>query len=697
MYEWIAETFGVGEGIAKAMSFIIALAIVFGLIGLVLFVLRQLTGNRIATGRNRQPRIAVMDAMHIDTRRRLLLVRRDNVEHLILVGGPTDVVVEQAIVRGTPVSASYPRQAQVGPQYGTPPYEGESDPYAAQQGWAPQPVAPQPVAAAAGLPPQPQMSAPQPVEPVAPVAPAPAARASSLRQSPQEAALAALRGRSTTPRIEEAPQDPDSADNVKSLRPRIAALTEPLRRVAPDPQGAPQPAPRPASAPSVAAPQAAAMAPSQAQAQSQVQSQQETSRAAVRATEGLAAAASSLTSKAGSSVAAAGAAVADLARSLSRSSERTAPVQEPEVKRQLTPPSSGPAARARTAYPNALAAQSAPADTSAGAEVKAADAAAPQAPAPDVRSPAQPQAAAQVTQPQPQAAAQAAQPQPQAAPVQTSAPTVRGFAGFPAQPRPQAGADSAAQAGQTVEPVAAAPAVSLQTPPQPRPAAIGEVRLTPPAPASTSVAAPVGPAQVQSQAQSSTETLAQSPAQSPAQVQATPAAPAISSEVRLTPLGAAAPAAVAAATGVEAEVGNDGASDDIFDVLRPEPRAAATQSVAEAATLAELTVAPPLDAEPVAQPLAQTQTPPVVTVAAQPTPAAQVIPEIRLSPADLVAAVSQPAGESAAPDVAPLQAPGRAPAVEVSPAPANRDEAGVNAIEEEMARLLSEIGVQGRK
>lgn len=34
MYEWIAETFGVGDGIARAMAFIIAMAIVLGLIGL---------------------------------------------------------------------------------------------------------------------------------------------------------------------------------------------------------------------------------------------------------------------------------------------------------------------------------------------------------------------------------------------------------------------------------------------------------------------------------------------------------------------------------------------------------------------------------------------------------------------------------------------------------------------------------------
>ncbi|MEH0069575.1 hypothetical protein V6L77_03245 [Pannonibacter sp. Pt2-lr] len=141
MYEWIADTFGVGDGIARAMSFIIALAIVFALIGLMVYFLRQFTGNRINAGRNRQPRIAVMDAMNIDARRRLLLVRRDNVEHLILVGGPTDVVVEQTIIRGTPVAANYQRQLA---GYGAPDYDAGDSP-------VPAPAAP-PVAAMTASP-----------------------------------------------------------------------------------------------------------------------------------------------------------------------------------------------------------------------------------------------------------------------------------------------------------------------------------------------------------------------------------------------------------------------------------------------------------------------------------------------------------------------------------------------------------------
>ncbi len=39
----------------------------------------------------------MLDAAAVDTRRRLVLIRRDDVEHLILIGGPTDVVIESRI------------------------------------------------------------------------------------------------------------------------------------------------------------------------------------------------------------------------------------------------------------------------------------------------------------------------------------------------------------------------------------------------------------------------------------------------------------------------------------------------------------------------------------------------------------------------------------------------------------------------
>ena len=41
----------------------------------------------------------MIDAATVDGRRRLVLIRRDNIEHLLMIGGPTDLVVEPNIVR----------------------------------------------------------------------------------------------------------------------------------------------------------------------------------------------------------------------------------------------------------------------------------------------------------------------------------------------------------------------------------------------------------------------------------------------------------------------------------------------------------------------------------------------------------------------------------------------------------------------
>src|SRR5262249_61867671 len=54
---------------------------------------------------------AVIDAAPVDSRRRLVLIRRDNVEHLLLIGGPSDVVVEPNIVRAASARDTQPPRA----------------------------------------------------------------------------------------------------------------------------------------------------------------------------------------------------------------------------------------------------------------------------------------------------------------------------------------------------------------------------------------------------------------------------------------------------------------------------------------------------------------------------------------------------------------------------------------------------------
>ncbi|MBY0509138.1 MAG: flagellar biosynthetic protein FliO, partial [Rhodospirillaceae bacterium] len=61
-------------------------------------LIRLLFGARLRSGgRSRQPRLGVVDAYDLDRHRQLVIVRRDNVEHVVLVGPNTSQVIETGI------------------------------------------------------------------------------------------------------------------------------------------------------------------------------------------------------------------------------------------------------------------------------------------------------------------------------------------------------------------------------------------------------------------------------------------------------------------------------------------------------------------------------------------------------------------------------------------------------------------------
>lgn len=65
-----------------------------------LFLRGQLNGGAIPGsffGPKPEKRLDVVEQWSLDARRRLVLVRRDDVEHLIMTGGPVDVVIETGI------------------------------------------------------------------------------------------------------------------------------------------------------------------------------------------------------------------------------------------------------------------------------------------------------------------------------------------------------------------------------------------------------------------------------------------------------------------------------------------------------------------------------------------------------------------------------------------------------------------------
>jgi flagellar protein FliO/FliZ len=79
-----------------ALRFALALVLVLGLIALCTWVLRRFgVGGlvRPTTGR----RLTIVDSLPLDARHRLVLVRRDDREHLLLLGAG-ETVVESGIV-----------------------------------------------------------------------------------------------------------------------------------------------------------------------------------------------------------------------------------------------------------------------------------------------------------------------------------------------------------------------------------------------------------------------------------------------------------------------------------------------------------------------------------------------------------------------------------------------------------------------
>ncbi len=198
-----------GSEIPLAAKFFIAFAVVLALIGLTAWLVRRFGANRLGgAARGRQPRLAVIDAATVDGRRRLVLIRRDNVEHLLMIGGPTDLVVEPNIVRATggvrdaarePARASEPAARQNS--------NGEST-------WPLQPV-----------------SEPTPV-------PTPRASRSSATEEPWLPPEPGARAR--------------PADSLSGLAAELSTRLNPPEVAAPAPRS--EPAPRPSAAPVVAPP-----------------------------------------------------------------------------------------------------------------------------------------------------------------------------------------------------------------------------------------------------------------------------------------------------------------------------------------------------------------------------------------------------------------------------------------------------------
>lgn len=234
MKDWLVDNLGLDPDFARGLQIVIAFIVILALIGIFMWVLAKIKGMRMDTGRrSRQPRLAVMDSTPIDNQRRLVLIRRDTVEHLILVGGETDIVVEQTIVRGAPVSAHpqrqpFPAPAPVQPQVAAP----------AQQSPAPVQSAPSPKAPAPGAPapqrprsPAPQQRSPAPRQ----AGPGPQSMASQPQGQPpqgQPASVQPSQGQQPTGSQQSKVPMPDSQPRgTGTPPPPISAKPAPQNRV----------------------------------------------------------------------------------------------------------------------------------------------------------------------------------------------------------------------------------------------------------------------------------------------------------------------------------------------------------------------------------------------------------------------------------------------------------------------------------
>lgn len=97
MQDWLVGI--VGSDLAPLASILLSALIVVALAVLAIGLMRRAMRGGIGFGNSDGPRIEVLDVTSVDPKRKLVLVRRDQVEHLLLIGGGNDLVIEARIGR----------------------------------------------------------------------------------------------------------------------------------------------------------------------------------------------------------------------------------------------------------------------------------------------------------------------------------------------------------------------------------------------------------------------------------------------------------------------------------------------------------------------------------------------------------------------------------------------------------------------
>ena len=214
------------------LTVLLALGIVIVLIVFGVWALKLLFNTTGNIGRGRNRRLSVIDSASIDQKRQLILVRRDDVEHLLVIGGPQDVVVETGITPPPePVQAQRPKR-RMAPvpnalsRARKPKIADEPAPAATPMPQAEPPVAPAASAVTEVAPPEPEKS-PETEKPVR--------RTTSLRYTgllrPANRVEPALHPQASSPKSENAEDNADDSAK-KSGDTTTAKQTEPVIDVA---------------------------------------------------------------------------------------------------------------------------------------------------------------------------------------------------------------------------------------------------------------------------------------------------------------------------------------------------------------------------------------------------------------------------------------------------------------------------------
>ena len=75
---------------------LMALVAVLGLIAGGTWIARRTGWGGGRLGQRGKRRLAIVESMALDGRRRLVLIRRDDAEHLLLIGGGSDLLIDTA-------------------------------------------------------------------------------------------------------------------------------------------------------------------------------------------------------------------------------------------------------------------------------------------------------------------------------------------------------------------------------------------------------------------------------------------------------------------------------------------------------------------------------------------------------------------------------------------------------------------------